>query len=285
MPGLLAARGCFPSRRRRSPADRHCRSGLARPGDHRARLAHCRDLQDRRIGRHDVSAQLDRGAAVQSMLPVVSCVVQDLEHGDRRRQSLHGAAGGTDDLADRGARWRVHDLDAGRRRAARCGARFRVGAAAQRARAGRTASRSSTCRSRRCAGARPSGRFRSARSAAPAALLIGTLSPDGGDVHSDRHGGDAASDPAVVSRHADARRAAREARSRYSASISITTTFTASPAWRRHMTLQFAEEIRAELAGKASGMTFLVNGKSAFRRVRAPDNACAPFCAISAVSA
>jgi hypothetical protein len=91
--------------------DRHCRSRLAGVGGDGARPAHRRDLQDRRTRRNDVSGQLDRGAAGQPVLPRVSVVVQNLEHGDGRRQSVHVAAGGTDDLAHRGARRCVRDLD------------------------------------------------------------------------------------------------------------------------------------------------------------------------------
>ena len=88
----------------------------------------------------DISVQLDRHAAVQSMLPVVPRLIQNLEHGDGRRQSLHGVAGGADDCADRGIGWHVHDLDAGRRRTARCRHRFCIGAATQCTCAGRVAS-------------------------------------------------------------------------------------------------------------------------------------------------
>ena len=55
--------------------------------------------------------------------PVLQCVpgvVQDLERGDRRRQRLHVAAGRADDLADRGARRRLHAVAARRRAARRC---------------------------------------------------------------------------------------------------------------------------------------------------------------------
>ena len=74
------------------------------------------------------------------MLPVVPGLIQNLERGDGRRQSVHGVAGGTDDLADRGIGRHVHDLDASRQRTARCRHRFCIGAATQRAHAGRTAS-------------------------------------------------------------------------------------------------------------------------------------------------
>ena len=51
--------------------------------------------------RADLPAGLDRRAPDRPMLPRVPRLVQDLEDGDRRRQYLHVAAGGTDDLADR----------------------------------------------------------------------------------------------------------------------------------------------------------------------------------------
>ena len=263
--GLPAAPGCSPSRSRKiSRLIDIADLGWPALGADRAGLAHRRHLQDRRTGRHGIPVPLDRRAAGQSMLPLVSCLVQDLERGDGRRQSLHGAAGRTDDLADLRARRRVHDLDA--RRAAsgalrswtscwrRSAMRLQPGellraidlplAALRRRTAFRQISLS------------PLGRS--------GALVIGTLSPDDGSFAADRDGGDAAPDPLVV--FATCRRAPRCARSskpkfrtqRYYNDIH------GAPAWRRHVTLQFAEEIRGELAGNGAGavMSFLVNGKS-----------------------
>ena len=62
-------------------------------------------------------ARMDRRAADRPVLPRVPGLVQDLEDRDRRRQYLHVAAGGADDLADRGARRRLHDLGGRRQRA------------------------------------------------------------------------------------------------------------------------------------------------------------------------
>ena len=65
-------------------------------------------------------------------------LLQDMEDGDRRRQHLHVAAGGADDLAHLGARRHLHDLAGRRRRAENCGRRFRHRRPAQRTRAGRS---------------------------------------------------------------------------------------------------------------------------------------------------
>ena len=101
---------------------------------------------------------------VNPMLPFVSGVVQDLEHGDRRRQSLYGAAGRADDLTDRRTGRRLHHLDAGWKRTA-CGV---TDFAWHRSvtRCGRVNSFApSTCRLRRCAGAQRSAKFLRVRSA------------------------------------------------------------------------------------------------------------------------
>ena len=55
--------------------------------------------------------RMARRAPDQPMLPRVSGLLQDMEDRDRRRQPLHVVAGRSDDLADRGARWRLHDLE------------------------------------------------------------------------------------------------------------------------------------------------------------------------------
>ena len=83
---------------------------------------------------------MERSAAHQPVHARLPCLVQDLEHGDRRRQYLHVAAGGADDFADRGARWRLHHLEGRRQRTKNSRRRFRHGPAAERAGAGRLAS-------------------------------------------------------------------------------------------------------------------------------------------------
>ena len=99
------------------PADRPDRPEMAGADHRRERALDRGDLHHRATRRARLPAGLARRAADQPMLPRLSRLVQDLEDGDRRRQSLHVAAGGADDLADLGARRRLHDL-AGRRRRA-----------------------------------------------------------------------------------------------------------------------------------------------------------------------
>ena len=55
---------------------------------------------------------VDRGPADRPVLPRLSRLVQDLEHGDRRRQLVHGVARRADDLAFGRARRGLRDLDA-----------------------------------------------------------------------------------------------------------------------------------------------------------------------------
>ena len=227
--------------------DRHRRLWLAGFANHRARLADRRDLQNRGAGWDNVSVQLDGHAAVQSMLPVVPRLIQNLEHGDGRRQSLHGVAGGADDCADRGIGWHVHDLDAGRRRTVALPSPILYW--------GRNAAHScrascfapSRCRFRRCANVRPFGKSRSPRLAARPRLLIGTLSPDD-DTFAVTV---TASTPRPI-RLSFPRPPTRDAlRERVEAEIQhYYDDVHGAPAWRRHMTLQFAEEIRQELAGE-----------------------------------
>ena len=86
---------------------------------------------------------------ISQCCPRLSRLVQDLEHGDGRRQPVHVAAGRADDLADRRARRRLHALGGGRRRAENPGRRFRHRPAAQRACAPASCCAASTCRPRR----------------------------------------------------------------------------------------------------------------------------------------
>ena len=77
--------------------------------------------------RRQGAARLDGGPAVPPVLPVVSCLVQDLERGDGGRKHLHVAAGGPDDFAHGCARGRCHALAEERRTAAGVRCRFRDG--------------------------------------------------------------------------------------------------------------------------------------------------------------
>jgi hypothetical protein len=59
-----------------------------------------------------------------------------------------------------------------------------------------------------------------------------------------------------------------------------------APAWRRHVTLQFAEEIRGELAGNGAGVPCAFwSTARATRPSRGSANACAHFCGTSDASA
>ena len=71
-----------------------------------------RDLQDRRAARLQGPAGLAGRAAVRQVHRLLPDVVQDLERRDRRRQRLHVAAGRRHDLADGGARRRLHPVAA-----------------------------------------------------------------------------------------------------------------------------------------------------------------------------
>ena len=118
-PGLPAGRGCSPSRSSGSiQADRYCRSGLAGIAGERARLAHRRDLQDRRTRWRAFPSNWSAAPLVNQCCRSFFASFKIWNAGDSRRQSLHVVAGGTDDLAHIGAGRRVHDLDSGGRRAA-----------------------------------------------------------------------------------------------------------------------------------------------------------------------
>ena len=107
------------------PADRSHRSEMAGADRQRDRAVDRRDLHGRSARRTHLPAGLDRAHPDQPMLPRVPRLLQDLEDRDRRRQYLHVAAGGTDDLADVGARRRLHHLAGRRRRAEDRRRRFR----------------------------------------------------------------------------------------------------------------------------------------------------------------
>jgi CO/xanthine dehydrogenase FAD-binding subunit len=146
---------------------------------------------------------------------------------------------------------RMHDLDAGRNRAARCRRRFRIGAATQRAQPGellRLIDLPLSALRRRTAfrqiALSPLGRS--------GALLIGTLSPDDGSftliVTAATPRPVRLSFPNVPSRAA--------LRDKLEAEIPPEGYYNdvhGAPAWRRHVTLQFAEEIRGEFAGNGAG--------------------------------
>ena len=109
--GWPAARGSSPSRRS-TPTRlidlRGAELAVARNVGRRAR--YCGNLHDRRAVRIRAARSVDVGAAHRRMLPLVPIVVQDLERSDRRRQHLYVAAGWPDDLADRRARRRTYKL-------------------------------------------------------------------------------------------------------------------------------------------------------------------------------
>ena len=72
-----------------------------------------RDLSDRRALSVRRAGGMDRRAAVSPMLRLAPRFVQDLERRHGRRQHLHVAAGGPDDLADRRAGGDLHAVAAG----------------------------------------------------------------------------------------------------------------------------------------------------------------------------
>ena len=106
------------------------------------------------------TGRMDRRAIDRRVLPLVSVIIQDLEHRHRRRQRLHVAAGWSDDFVDRRARRRLHDSESRWRRAARAGRGFRHRQSSERSAAGRFAPRVSSCRPRRCASGPASGESR-----------------------------------------------------------------------------------------------------------------------------
>ena len=161
----------------------------------------------------------------------------------------------------RRARRRLRDLDAGGRRAPALDLRFRPRPAAQRPAAGRAVARRSSCRvaalTRRTAFRRasltPLGR---------SGVLLDRRARRRRRILPDRHRLDAASGATRLSsaflgrqEHSPTRIAAEIPASLYYDDIH------GRPDWRRHMTFEFAEEIRGELGG-GRAMSFLVNGKS-----------------------
>ena len=171
----MARRPCLPGRRhlavlRAAGRDRHAgRSRAARlagidgdaggPGDRR-------DLQDRRAARLQGTAGMARRAAVRQVHRLLPDVVQDLERGDRRRQRLHVAAGRRHDLADGGARRRLHLVAAQRQAAPGSGRRLRHRHAHRTCCRRASCCDRSSCRPRPCPSASPCARCRSPTSAA-----------------------------------------------------------------------------------------------------------------------
>src|SRR5271170_7304845 len=88
--------------------DRPRRIRLGAVTGRRTRAFRRGELHDRDPRRVRGAPRLAGGEADWAMLPLVPRLLQDLEHGDRRRQFMHGAAGGSDDFAVRGARRRLH---------------------------------------------------------------------------------------------------------------------------------------------------------------------------------
>ena len=207
-----------------------------------------RDLHRRAARCIALPAGMDRLAADRPMLPRVPRLLQDLEDRDRRRQSLHVVAGRPDDRADRGARWRLHDLEGRRQRAARSASPISSPAT------------SATCwqpgdllrqieipvaaLTRRSAfrqiSLTPVGRS--------AALLIGSAQRRRRS-GADGDGIDGAAGSVLL---------CRDSASRANCATRSCTAFPMTlyhddvhgkPAWRKHMTLRLAEEIRGELQG------------------------------------
>ena len=206
------------------------------------------DLHGRAARRPGLPARMDRRAPDQPMLPRVSGLLQDMEDRHRRRQSLHVVAGRSDDLADRGARRRLHDLEGRWQRAdASNVADFVTGnqrnvlapgdllrqidiplAALKRRAAFRQISLT------------PVGRS--------AALLIGSLSSDGALALTVTA---STVRPIQLSfaRNSRQRSELREAILHRIPDELYHDDVHGKPAWRKHMTLRLAEEIRAELQG------------------------------------
>ncbi len=101
-----------------------------------------------------------RAAAGPRVLQRVPRLLQDLERGHGRRQHLHVAAGGADDLADRGAGRRLHALAARRQRRARWPWSTSSPAITPTSCGPANCCAASTCRPRRWRGARPSATAR-----------------------------------------------------------------------------------------------------------------------------
>ena len=183
------------------------------------------DLHRRRARCPDLAAGMGGSAAHRPMLPRLPRLVQDLEHGDGRRQHLHGAAGGTDDLAHRGPRRHLHHLDAGRRRAPRRRHRLRARSPAQRAAARRAAARDHAAGRRARAAHRVSQDF--ALAARPLRRTADRNARAQRRLRAHRHGIDAAPGAARLPRAAVGRGVAATHRARPSPRPNITTTCTA----------------------------------------------------------
>ena len=84
-----------------------------------------RDLHHRRARAVPGAGRMDRRAAVATVLPCASDVVQDLECGDGRREYLHVVAGRRHDLAHDVAGRHLHAVAARREAAQGRGAGFR----------------------------------------------------------------------------------------------------------------------------------------------------------------
>ena len=217
------------------------------------RTGHRRHLHRRATRRVRLPADLGRRAADRPMLPRLSRLVQDLEHGDRRRQYLHVAAGRADDLADRRARWRLHDLE--RRTAASGRCRSSISSPATQTQRAQTPGESAAPDRYAVGGADAPRRvppdLADAASAAPAALLIGTLAQRW-RVRADGDGLDGAAGAAVAfAALPDDRRTASAHRRRNRAPMAVSRRHPRQARLARHMTLRLAEEIRDELAERA----------------------------------
>ena len=219
-------------------------AGRRLAGAHRARRRRWRSPPPAPIAELSPAAgdELDR-----AVLPGVPGLLQDLERGHRRRQPVRRAAGRADDLAGRRAGRRLPAARPGRA-AARCRSPTSSPATA------RTALR----RRRAAALDHPAG---ARRWPARTAFRQGSLhahgplrgagdrpraSPAGGLV-ADRDRRDRAGRSCCASRRAGRRAAAGGAR-RADPGDAYVDDVHGCPAWRRHLTRRFAEEIRAELA-------------------------------------
>ena len=115
-----------------------------------------------------------------------------------------------------------------------------------------------------------------------AALLIGSLGSDGA-LALTVTGIDGAADQLVLCRHPDANEL-RDAILQRIPDALYHDDVHGKPAWRKHMTLRLAEEIRAELQGAACHELSRSTARS-FRKSRGPANACGRSCASSDISA
>ena len=107
---VLGAAGCHRHAHRPAPVELAGAAAFFRRPRHRGHVHRCGALPVRR------SLRMAGTAGRAGMLQLVPGVIQDLERGHRRRQHLHVAAGGADDLADGGARGHLHLVAAHRTR-------------------------------------------------------------------------------------------------------------------------------------------------------------------------